>query len=88
LFTSISAGLKTAVIRWLKQGFTLVPEHSDFFPADLKILNLLNVFSFNTAFNSIFEGKSNVVQLKVHKNENCFGFDFEFCTISLLVMHK
>jgi hypothetical protein len=26
--------------------------------------------------------------LKVHKNENYFGFDFEFCTISLLVMHK
>jgi hypothetical protein len=27
-------------------------------------------------------------QLKVHKNENLFGFDFEFCTISMLVMHK
>ena len=26
--------------------------------------------------------------LKVHKNENFFGFDFEFCTISFLVMHK
>jgi hypothetical protein len=26
--------------------------------------------------------------LKVHKNENFFSFDFEFCTISLLVMHK
>ncbi len=26
--------------------------------------------------------------LKVHKNENFFGFDFEFCTISLLVMQK
>ncbi len=26
--------------------------------------------------------------LKVHKNENYFGFDFEFCTISMLVMHK
>jgi hypothetical protein len=26
--------------------------------------------------------------LKVHKNENFFGFDFEFCLISLLVMHK
>jgi hypothetical protein len=24
---------------------------------------------------------------KVHKNENFFGFDLEFCTISLLVMH-
>jgi hypothetical protein len=28
------------------------------------------------------------VHLKVHKNENFFGFDFEFCPISLLVMHK
>ncbi len=27
-------------------------------------------------------------ELKVHKNENFFGFDFEFCPISLLVMHK
>jgi hypothetical protein len=26
--------------------------------------------------------------LKVHKNENFFGFDFEFCTFSLLVMQK
>ncbi len=26
--------------------------------------------------------------LKVHKNENFIGFDFEFCTISLLVMSK
>ncbi len=26
--------------------------------------------------------------LKVHKNENFFGFDFELCTISLLVMNK
>jgi hypothetical protein len=26
--------------------------------------------------------------LKVHKIENFFGFDFEFCTISMLVMHK
>ena len=26
--------------------------------------------------------------LKVHKNENFFGFDFEICTVSLLVMLK
>ncbi len=26
--------------------------------------------------------------LKVHKNENFFGFDVEFCTISLLVTLK
>jgi hypothetical protein len=24
----------------------------------------------------------------VHKNANFFGFDFEFCTISMLVTHK
>ncbi len=29
-----------------------------------------------------------VGNLKVHKNENFFGFDFEFCTISLLIMSK
>ncbi len=28
------------------------------------------------------------LNLKVHKNENFFGFDFEFCTVSLLVMLK
>ncbi len=28
------------------------------------------------------------IPLKVHKNENFFGFDFEFCTISLLFMSK
>ncbi len=27
-------------------------------------------------------------KLKVHKNENFFGSDFEFCAISLLVMLK
>jgi hypothetical protein len=31
---------------------------------------------------------SSIFSLKVHKNENFFGFDFEFCTISLLVMSK
>jgi hypothetical protein len=30
----------------------------------------------------------NSEDLKVHKNENLFGFDFEFCTISLLVRSK
>ncbi len=29
-----------------------------------------------------------VVVLKVHKNESFFGSDFEFCSISLLVMLK
>ena len=32
--------------------------------------------------------KSNKAVLKVHKNENFFGSDFEFCTISLLLMLK
>ncbi len=31
---------------------------------------------------------SDIPTLKVHKNENFFGFDLEFCIISLLVMHK
>jgi hypothetical protein len=31
----------------------------------------------------IQQGVQNRVKLKVHKNENFFGFDFEFCTISL-----
>jgi hypothetical protein len=26
--------------------------------------------------------------LKVHKNENFFGFDFEFCTFSVFVMQN
>ncbi len=34
------------------------------------------------------ESHSATYCLKVHKNENFFGFDFEFCTISLLVMSK
>ena len=28
------------------------------------------------------------IHLKLHKNENFFGSDFEYCTISLLVMLK
>jgi hypothetical protein len=28
------------------------------------------------------------IPLKIHKNENVFGFDFDFCTNSLLVMRK
>jgi hypothetical protein len=30
----------------------------------------------------------NLVYLKVHKIENFFGSNFEFCTISLLVLLK
>ncbi len=29
-----------------------------------------------------------ITDLKVHKNENFFGFDLELCNISMLVMHK
>ncbi len=52
----------------------------------------------NRAFRETFRGGQKCVgplessleyaPLKVHKNENLFGFDFEFCTISMLVMHK
>jgi hypothetical protein len=35
-----------------------------------------------------FSAKRHPDHLKVHKNENFFGFDFEICTVSLLVMHK
>ena len=31
---------------------------------------------------------SKLVSLKVHKNENFFGFSFEFCTVALLVVLK
>ncbi len=30
--------------------------------------------------------KVSKIILKVHKKENFFGFDFEFCIVSLLVM--
>jgi hypothetical protein len=35
-----------------------------------------------------YESYWDTVHLKVHKIENFFGFDFEICTISLLVMSK
>jgi hypothetical protein len=31
---------------------------------------------------------SQVVLLKVHKNDNFFGSDFEICTFSKIVRHK
>ncbi len=40
-------------------------------------------FASDSFYLSLFDNA-----FKVHKNENVFGFDFEFCTISLLVMHK
>ncbi len=39
-------------------------------------------------YSIIFKTVSSAVPLKVHKNENFFGSDFKFCTISLLVMLK
>jgi hypothetical protein len=44
--TKFQLASKIGVIRWLKQGFTLVPEHSGFFSADLKsfLSHLINVF--------------------------------------------
>jgi hypothetical protein len=38
--------------------------------------------------NTNFTVSPNRVPLKVHKIENVFGFDFEFYTVSLLVMLK
>ncbi len=43
--------------------------------------------SFNYSF-FVKSKKGLQYGLKVHKNENFFGFEFEFCPISLLVMHK
>jgi hypothetical protein len=63
----------------------------------VKAPNFDRVFMKNIFFLHIFAGwppwKKSTERvksrpLKVHKNENFFGFDFEFCTISLLVMSK
>ncbi len=55
-------------------------------------LSTLWFFSFLFASTFLISGISRVrsalIFLKVHKNENFFGFDFEFCTFSLLVMSK
>ncbi len=46
--------LKTVVICWPKQGFSLVSYHRGFFPADLKsfLSPLVNIFSYNMVINS------------------------------------
>jgi hypothetical protein len=36
----------------------------------------------------VWTALQNTPSLKVYKNKNYIGFDFEFCTISLLVMLK
>jgi hypothetical protein len=50
----------------------------------------ITVFLFCGVHNHIFLFFRGILfeTLKVHKNDNFFGFDFEFCTISLLVMSK
>ncbi len=42
----------------------------------------------NSEFHLNISAANRGIHLKVHKNENFFGSDFEFCTISLLVMLK
>ncbi len=42
--------------------------------------------AFNTMHGPIQSPET--VSFKVHKNENFFGSDFEFCTISWLIMQK
>jgi hypothetical protein len=62
----------------------------------LYVAHSLNYTSFSSdgighnicSFQSFARGSLLPFFLKVHKNENFFGFDFEFCTISLLVMSK
>jgi hypothetical protein len=48
---------------------------------------LLSIY-FSCQFYVDYNSSGMVVDLKVHKNENFFGSDFEFCTISLLAMLK
>jgi hypothetical protein len=50
------------------------------------ITEKINVFKYCKLLQKMSSRK--VVPLKVHKNENFFGFDFEFYTILLLVMSK
>ncbi len=44
----------------------------------LPVVNIKNIFFL----------KGQLSSLKVHKNKNIFGSDFEFCTISLLAILK
>jgi hypothetical protein len=44
---------------------------------------------FSSSLNICLEARADIYKrLKVHKNENFFGFDFEFCTVSEPVMLK
>jgi len=53
----------------------------------LKTLYFAMVHSHLTYCLSVYSC-ANLTSLKVHKIENFFGFDFEICIISLLVMSK
>jgi hypothetical protein len=46
----------------------------------IKVFNHYGLYGF-TFYTLVIKGT-------LHKKDNFFGFDFEFCTISLLVMHK
>jgi hypothetical protein len=49
-------------------------------------LNTITIY--RTATITSFSTQYSSEPLKVHKNGNFFGSDFEFCTISLLVLLK
>jgi hypothetical protein len=53
-------------------------------PQKMKKFNFSRVLCWAGGF--IWSLNALCMGLKVHKNENFFGFDFEFCTISLPVM--
>jgi hypothetical protein len=65
----------------LKQFFTICS-------TDLKLSLIIVHFSGRLESSTFYFKCMNVVGLKVHKIENFFGSDFEFCGISLLVMLK
>jgi hypothetical protein len=51
-----------------------------------QLVNKQTLGDLNTGVSKVNDGK--VLPLKVHKNENFFGFDLEFCTFSMLVICK
>jgi len=78
------------IIVYLKQKIPLdigFPFHHVILPV---LIHLKVTYDYGESSSSchkqgIIEGDKD---LKVHKNENFFGFDFEFCSFSLLFMHK
>ncbi len=55
---------------------------------ELKIGIKMDNRHFRMKFEIVNDMENGSNELKVHKNENFFCFDFEFCTISVLVMSK